>query len=112
MQIFHFGEHHQNPEFFPDPKLWDPSRYLPERAEENKSPYAFVGWGAGRHPCLGMRFAKLEQNIITTFFCSMFDFELLDEAGNRMDSQPPVNLNCWNASPPDKKVFVKYSLRK
>jgi hypothetical protein len=29
----------------------DPSRYLPERAEDKKTPYAWVGWGAGRHPC-------------------------------------------------------------
>jgi cytochrome P450 len=91
--------------------IWDPSRYLPDRAEDKKAPNAFVGWGTGRHPCLGMRFAKLESNIITVFFCSMFDFELLNENFELMDTQPPININNWQASPPDKKVYIKYKLR-
>lgn len=57
--VFHFGGHHLDPETFANPHKWDPSRYLPDRAEDRKDKHAFVGWGTGRHPCLGMRFAKL-----------------------------------------------------
>lgn len=50
--ITHFiDEIHMNPDIYPDPSRWDPGRYLPENAQDKKEPYAFLGWGAGRHPC-------------------------------------------------------------
>jgi cytochrome P450 len=45
------GDIHLNPDIYPNPTKWDPSRYLPEKAEDKKAAYAFLGWGAGRHPC-------------------------------------------------------------
>jgi cytochrome P450 len=45
------GDIHLDPEIYPDPHKWDPARYFPERAEDKKKEYAFVGWGVGRHPC-------------------------------------------------------------
>ena len=48
---YHTGDVHLNPEIYKDPTKWDPSRYLPDRAEDKKAPYAFIGWGVGRHPC-------------------------------------------------------------
>lgn len=109
--VYHFGEHHLNPEIYPNPSKWDPARYLPDRAEDKKDKLAFVGWGAGRHPCLGMKFAKLEQNIITAFFCTMFDFHLADKNGNRVAETVKVNTNKYNASKPDKTMYLKYTLR-
>ncbi|KIW08112.1 hypothetical protein, variant [Verruconis gallopava] len=109
--VYHFGNHHLNPELFRDPHKWDPSRYFPDRAEDKKDKYAFIGWGAGRHPCLGMRFAKLEQNIITAFFCTMFDFELVDSQGRKMEDTVKVNTNNYQAARPDTNMFIKYTLR-
>jgi cytochrome P450 len=48
---YHVGDIHLNPEIYPDPTKWDPSRYLPDRAEDKKVLYAWMGWGLGRHPC-------------------------------------------------------------
>jgi cytochrome P450 len=42
---------HHDPEVYRDSEKWDPSRYLPDRAEDKKKPYAYLGWGHGRHPC-------------------------------------------------------------
>lgn len=76
--------------------------------------HAFIGWGTGRHPCLGIRFAKLEQNIITAYFLSMFDFELCDMEGNRIQKLPDQweNHNNWASSKPQNRVKLRYQLRK
>jgi hypothetical protein len=60
-----------------------------------------------------MRFAKLEQNIITAYFLSMFDFELCDAEGNMIKSLPDQweNHNSWSASKPEKRVKLRYQLR-
>lgn len=106
------GDTHLNPEIYANPLKWDPSRYLPDRAEDQKTKFAYLGWGAGRHPCLGMRFAKLEQNIILAFFLAYFDFDkLVDEKGNQIEGQPPSDLNSWSAVKPKEKIHVKYSVR-
>lgn len=42
---------HQDPTIYKDPTRWDPGRYAEDRAEDRKKPYAYLGWGAGRHPC-------------------------------------------------------------
>lgn len=52
---YHIADVHMNPEIYPEPEKWDPERYLPERAEDKKRTYGFLGWGAARHPCLGMK---------------------------------------------------------
>ena len=38
------GDSHYNPRFFKNPDEWDPSRYMPDRAEDkNNPPYAWFG---------------------------------------------------------------------
>ncbi|TVY35052.1 Sterol 14-demethylase [Lachnellula occidentalis] len=108
---YHLGDNHLNPDIFRDPEKWDPSRYEEGREEDKKAPYAWVGWGAARHPCLGMRFAKLEQNIITAFFIAMFDYELTDKEGTPVSATPPVDFNKHSATKA-KGVYLKYTLRK
>ena len=46
---------HHDTTIYPDSDKWDPSRYLPERAEDKKAELGWLGWGVGRHPCLGMK---------------------------------------------------------
>jgi sterol 14-demethylase len=53
--LYHFGEHHLNPEYYQQPEKWDPSRYFPDRAEDKKEKYAYIGWGAGRHREFGSK---------------------------------------------------------
>jgi len=111
---YHIGQHHLNPDIFPDPYTWDPARFQGPDAVDKRIPLSFIGWGIGRHPCLGMRFAKLEQNIILSYFLALFDFELCDAEGKRIDKIPDnwENHNGWNAAKPDQSLKLKYSLRK
>ncbi|KAF2263282.1 cytochrome P450 6A1 [Lojkania enalia] len=105
------GDVHSDPGVYPNPQKWDPARYLPERAEDQKKKYAYLGWGVARHPCLGMRFAKLEQNIITAYFLAAFDFDLRDNKGNIMADAPPIDINRHSAHRPNLPVFLKVTPR-
>jgi cytochrome P450 len=102
---------HLNPDIYPDPERFDPERYFPDRAEDKKKQYGWVGWGVSRHPCLGMRFAKLENNIITAFWMAAFkDMQLVDAKGNA-SGPPAVDRNFHSATKPAQKVFINYTPR-
>ena len=106
------GDSHYNPEMFKDPDEWDPSRYMPDRAEDKQPNYRWFGWGVARHPCLGMRFAKLEINLIVAFFLAYFsDIQLSDKQGNITNKIPPVNRNRHTAHKPDENIYIKYKVR-
>jgi sterol 14-demethylase len=99
--LYWIDDVHFNPKVYTNPDEWDPGRYLPERAEDKKAPFGYVGWGVGRHPCLGMRFAKLEMSIIGALFVAMFDFQLFDEKANKTDRAPFTSRNRHSAKKPD-----------
>lgn len=103
---------HLDPEVYKEPLKWDPARLLPDRAEDKKKAHGYIGWGAGRHPCLGMKFAKLENSIIIAHFIAMFDFELSDKNRKPKAEIPLVNFNKPSAVKPDTPVYIKYKLRK
>ncbi|KAM3418058.1 hypothetical protein BST61_g6264 [Cercospora zeina] len=103
---------HLNPDLFPNPREWDPARYLPERAEDKKETYAWMGWGLARHPCLGMRFAKLEINLIVAFFVAYFDnIQLLDEQKKPKTEAWFVDRNRHGSHKPEETVYLKYQVR-
>lgn len=54
-QTYGLDEVHMDPNIYKDPLKWDPSRYYPERSEDKKIPYSYLGWGGGLHPCVGSR---------------------------------------------------------
>lgn len=64
-----------------------------------------------RGDTVGMRFAKLEQNIITAFFVAMFDFELSDKMGNPTHEAPKMDSNNRGIMRATEKVHLKYKLR-
>ncbi|KAI4694749.1 hypothetical protein J4E81_006348 [Alternaria sp. BMP 2799] len=106
------GDIHYDPEIYPDPQKWDPARYMPDRAEDKKkAAHGFLGWGSGRHPCLGMRFAKLEQNIITAYFIATFDVKLEDESGNVLTVAPLVDPNWHSAHKPKELQFLRVTTK-
>lgn len=109
--LYPVADIHHNPSIYTDHETWDPSRYLPDRAEDKKAQHAWLGWGVSRHPCLGMRFAKLENNVITAFWMASFEgMELVDAKGREMDP-PEINKNAHSAHKPEKKMFINYKLR-
>ncbi|KAI1179586.1 cytochrome P450 6A1 [Nemania sp. FL0916] len=100
-------------DWYSDRMRWNPSRFFDENAEDKKVPHAYMGWGSGRHPCLGMKFAKLEMALITAYWVGMFDFEFADKDGNRVvPTEPPLmDRNLHSAKKPEKKMYLRYKLR-
>uniref|UniRef100_A0A1S4L1H1 Cytochrome P450, putative n=1 Tax=Ixodes scapularis TaxID=6945 RepID=A0A1S4L1H1_IXOSC len=47
---------HHEPDYFPDPATFDPSRFSDENIDSIR-PYTYLPFGAGPRNCLGMRFA-------------------------------------------------------
>lgn len=60
---------------------------------------------------VGMRFAKLEQNIITAYFIASFDFSLQDKRGNKMTVAPQIDFNRHSAHKPTTPQFLKVTPR-
>ncbi len=51
---------HHMPEWFVDPTRFDPERFAPGRAEDERHSHAWIPFGGGPHMCLGMRFAEVQ----------------------------------------------------
>jgi sterol 14-demethylase len=51
---------HLLPHVFKDPTTYDPDRFAPPREEDKVKPFSFLGFGGGRHACLGTNFAYLQ----------------------------------------------------
>ncbi|KAI6381024.1 hypothetical protein MCOR25_001325 [Pyricularia grisea] len=103
--VYSVDDMHMNKEHYPEPARWDPARY----EGGNDPPY--MGWGLGRHPCPGMRFAKLEVMIIVTMFVTMFDFGVVDEKGRKTTEVPERARNAFTAVKPDVPVRLAFKTR-
>ncbi|KAJ7684621.1 cytochrome P450 [Mycena polygramma] len=96
-------------QIYPDPFSFDPARFLGEREDKPAVPFPFLGWGAGRHPCAGMRAAKLEIKLAIALFLSKFDYSVVDAFGKYPQSLPqPDRNNIQNAKPLGKPCYLKF----
>ncbi|KFY14210.1 hypothetical protein V492_02775 [Pseudogymnoascus sp. VKM F-4246] len=91
---YHSTDVHYNENLYPDPMRWDPERFCDGREEFKKEDYGYIGWGQGRHPCIGMRWAKLQQNINIAYPLAMYKWSGCDENGQpnpNFAHKPTVN---------------------
>jgi len=66
---------HRENQIFEEARRFDPKRYGPGRAEDKK-PFTYISFGAGRHKCLGNSFALLQIKTIFAILLRRYDFEL------------------------------------
>jgi sterol 14alpha-demethylase len=64
------------PNVFVNPDQFNPERFLGEQADNKSDKFAFIAFGAGRHTCLGERFAYLQIKTIWSILLRQFDFTL------------------------------------
>ncbi|KAF5204419.1 Abscisic acid 8'-hydroxylase [Thalictrum thalictroides] len=79
-----FRSIHHNPEFFADPKKFNPSRF-----EVAPKPNTFLPFGNGVHACPGNELAKLEMFIVVHHLVTKFRWEVVkSESGIQNDPFP------------------------
>jgi cytochrome P450 len=80
---------HYMPEYWHDPRTFDPYRFSPERAEEKQDFFQYIPFGGGAHKCLGMHFSEVQSK--------MFLFHLLKNF--RVSKDPRMTSYRYNNVP-------------
>ncbi|KAF8190379.1 cytochrome P450 [Mycena galopus ATCC 62051] len=106
--VYPFSDVHLDPEIYPDPWRFDPSRKEVESTVDLPLPY--VGWGVGKTTCLGTRLAKVELKLTIALFLLGFDHVLVDKSGDVPAIVPKPNWNdILQCRPAENSCFVKYT---
>ncbi|KAJ1302512.1 hypothetical protein OPQ81_002831 [Rhizoctonia solani] len=109
---YSLGETHLDPNIYPNPEQYDPGRYTEE--QDKNQTYGFLGWGVGRHPCVGRRFAQYEIKSMVAMFLASYTYEVIDSNGKKPDPSVtvPDKNNLYQARPKGQTFYVKYTKRK
>ncbi len=83
---------HRLPHVFAEPERFDPERFAPPASEDKQHHYALIGFGGGKHRCMGKNFAILQLKAIWTVLLDRFDFEL-------ETAVPAPNYGSWVTGP-------------
>ena len=83
---------HRLPEVFANPERFFPDRFAPPASEGKQHQYTLIGFGGGRHRCMGKHFAIMQIKAIWTVLLERFDF-FLDSAF------PGPNYGSWVTGP-------------
>jgi len=67
---------HRLPGLFAAPDRFDPDRFAAPREEHCSARHALIGFGGGKHRCLGMHFAYLQIKALWTVLLSRLDLVL------------------------------------
>ncbi|KAJ6806264.1 abscisic acid 8'-hydroxylase 3 [Iris pallida] len=80
-----FRNIHHNPEFFPDPQKFDPSRFM-----GSPKPNTFLPFGNGAHACPGNELAKLEILVVIHHLVTKYRLEIFGSHNEVQHSPFPV----------------------
>src|SRR6201999_4111071 len=66
---------HHMPEIWPDPNMFDPSRFT-EESQRNRHRFAWVPFSGGAHMCLGLHFAYMQAKCFARHFLQNLEVSL------------------------------------
>jgi cytochrome P450 len=67
---------HHDPRFWPEPEVFDPSRFLPENIHSHHRS-AYLPFGGGRRVCIGKSFALMEMTLVVAIMSQRFVYDLV-----------------------------------
>lgn len=69
---------HRTASAYTEPDTYDPDRFAPGREEDRKAPYSLIGFGGGKHRCIGMLFAYQQIKVIWASILRRYEVELVE----------------------------------
>jgi sterol 14-demethylase len=94
---------HRLPHLFADPERFSPDRFAPPASEDRQHHYALIGFGGGKHLCMGKHFAYLQLKAIWTVLFDRFEFR-------SAAAVPPPDYGNW-VTGPEKPCRLRYQRR-
>ncbi len=83
---------HKVPQLFANPDEFNPNRFAPPASEDKRHRYSLIGFGGGKHMCMGKPFAYMQLKVIWTVLLDRFEFEV----DGRI---PDPNYRSWVTGP-------------
>ena len=83
---------HRISSVFAEPERFDPDRFAAPRSEDKAHQYALIGFGGGKHRCMGKNFAIMQIKALWTVLFDRFDFTLTS-------TFPEPNYGSWVTGP-------------
>jgi cytochrome P450 len=87
-----YGVHH-DPDLWPDPSRFDPSRFSQDKTKD-QIPYSYLPFGGGPRLCIGNQFAMLEMLLVLSHVSRQFR---LEHFGETPVVQPLITLRPKSA---------------
>jgi cytochrome P450 len=75
---------HRDPDLWPDPEAFDPSRFE-EEAVRKRHPSAHIPFGGGPRKCIGSNMAVQQMLLVLAMFVRRYDFELTNDRDVEID---------------------------
>ncbi|HEV3053266.1 MAG TPA: cytochrome P450 [Solirubrobacteraceae bacterium] len=80
---------HHDERFWPDPEVFDPTRFLPENVKSHHRS-AYLPFGGGRRVCAGKAFALIEGTLVTAMMSRQFVYDLVP--GHAVEPEATLTL--------------------